>query len=300
VREAELTRSFRPATNSTRPTIGSHRDSDAAKRVTSRGRGRSSGTAPLPSSYARDMADRFETAYLDGSPPWDIGRAQPELVGLLETSQITGRVIDLGCGSGENAISFGMAGLEVVGVDGSPEAIRQARDKARKRGISIRFDVADVLDLSEYRKSFDTATDSGVFHVFDDEDRPRYERSVRGVLRPGGTSLPLVLQRAPARGLGPAACDSAGVARDFHRRLAGGQNRCSSLGHPDRGCAAGGSMACSDDASLTFIPGLECHEQVHAIPNSAAVIQWARVPSVSGGKYIHSDECLDSWAVTGG
>src|SRR5205807_6321782 len=62
-------------------------------------------------------------------------------------------------------------------VDGSPAAIRQARDKAQKRGVSIRFDLADVLDLGEHRESFDTATDSGVFHVFDDEDRPRYERS---------------------------------------------------------------------------------------------------------------------------
>jgi ubiquinone/menaquinone biosynthesis C-methylase UbiE len=132
------------------------------------------------------MADRFEAAYLEGSPPWDIGRAQPELVSLVEASRISGRVIDLGCGSGENAISFAMAGLDVVGVDGSSEAIRQARDKAGKRGVSIRFDVADVLDLGEHRKSFDTATDSGVFHVFDDEDRPRYEQSVRGVLRPGG------------------------------------------------------------------------------------------------------------------
>jgi 2-polyprenyl-3-methyl-5-hydroxy-6-metoxy-1,4-benzoquinol methylase len=127
--------------------------------------GRSSGTAPLARAYARDMADRFETAYLEGSPPWDIGRAQPELVSLAEASRITGRVIDLGCGSGENAISFAMAGLEVVGVDGSPEAIRQARDKAGNRGVSIRFDVADVLDLGDHRKSFDTATDSGVFHV---------------------------------------------------------------------------------------------------------------------------------------
>ena len=105
---------------------------------------------------------------------------------LVEAGRITGRVIDLGCGSGENAIFFAMAGLEVVGVDGSPEAIRQARDKARKRGVSIRFDVADVLDLGEHHKSFDTATDSGVFHVFDDEDRHRYATSVRGVLRPGG------------------------------------------------------------------------------------------------------------------
>jgi cyclopropane fatty-acyl-phospholipid synthase-like methyltransferase len=132
------------------------------------------------------MADRFETAYLEGAPPWDIGRAQPELVSLLEASRITGRVIDLGCGSGENAIAIAMAGLEVVGVDGSPEAIRQARGKAQERGVSIRFDIADVLDLGEHRQSFDTATDSGVFHVFDDEDRPRYAHSVRGVLRPGG------------------------------------------------------------------------------------------------------------------
>jgi SAM-dependent methyltransferase len=132
------------------------------------------------------VADRFENAYLEGSPPWDIGRAQPELVSLLEASRITGRVIDLGCGTGENAIAFAMAGLDVVGVDGSPEAIRQAREKALKRGVSIRFDVADVLDLGEHRGSFDTATDSGVFHVFDDDDRPRYECSVREVLRPGG------------------------------------------------------------------------------------------------------------------
>jgi SAM-dependent methyltransferase len=132
------------------------------------------------------MADRFETAYLEGSPPWDIGRAQPELVSLVEASRITGRVIDLGCGSGENAIAFAMAGLKVVGVDGSPEAIRQARDKAGRRGVSIQFDVADILDLDEHRKSFDTATDSGVFHVFDDGDRRRYAHSVRGVLRPGG------------------------------------------------------------------------------------------------------------------
>jgi cyclopropane fatty-acyl-phospholipid synthase-like methyltransferase len=132
------------------------------------------------------MADRFDEAYRAGSPPWDIGRAQPELARLVDAALITGRVIDIGCGTGENALYFAKAGLEVVGVDGSPEAIRQARDKARQRDVSIRFDIADVLDLQAYRRSFDTATDSGVFHVFDDEDRPRYEHSVREVLRPGG------------------------------------------------------------------------------------------------------------------
>jgi cyclopropane fatty-acyl-phospholipid synthase-like methyltransferase len=133
------------------------------------------------------MADRFDEAYREGSPPWDIGRAQPALVRLVDAGRITGRVIDIGCGTGENALYFAGAGLEVVGVDGSPEAIRQARDKVRQCEVSIRFDIADVLDLHAYRQSFNTATDSGVFHVFGDDDRPRYAHSVRDVLRPGGS-----------------------------------------------------------------------------------------------------------------
>ena len=62
----------------------------------------------------------------------------------------------------------------------------EARDKARMRGVSVRFEVADVLDLGAHRESFDTAINSGVFHVFDDDDRPRYEQSVLRVLRPQG------------------------------------------------------------------------------------------------------------------
>jgi cyclopropane fatty-acyl-phospholipid synthase-like methyltransferase len=133
-----------------------------------------------------NVADRFDEAYREGAAPWDIGRAQPDLVHLVESGLITGRVIDIGCGTGENALHIATAGLDVVGVDGSAEAIRQARDKARQRDVSIRFEVADVLDLAEHAQRFDTATDSGVFHVFADEDRPRYQRSVGGVLRPGG------------------------------------------------------------------------------------------------------------------
>jgi cyclopropane fatty-acyl-phospholipid synthase-like methyltransferase len=132
------------------------------------------------------MADRFEAAYLEGSPPWDIGRAQPELLKLADAARITGRVIDIGSGTGENALYLATLGLDVVGVDGSPEAIRQARNNANSRGISITFELADVLELDDYRDSFDTATDSGVFHVFEDDDRSRYERSVHGVLHPGG------------------------------------------------------------------------------------------------------------------
>jgi SAM-dependent methyltransferase len=82
------------------------------------------------------MADRFEAAYLEGSPPWDIGRAQPELVKLAEAGRITGRVIDLGCGTGENALYLARSGLDVVGVDGSPG--QSARHAKMRTGVGYR------------------------------------------------------------------------------------------------------------------------------------------------------------------
>lgn len=132
------------------------------------------------------MARDFQAVYLEGTPPWDIGRPQPEFVRLAEAGRFDGRVIDIGCGTGENALFIASRGLDVVGVDVAPEAIRQATAKAAARGLAARFEVADVLDLNQYTAAFDTAIDSGVFHVFDDDSRPLYARSVGGALRPGG------------------------------------------------------------------------------------------------------------------
>jgi cyclopropane fatty-acyl-phospholipid synthase-like methyltransferase len=129
---------------------------------------------------------RFQQAYLEGLPPWDIGRPQRPFVRLFEEGRITGRVLDLGCGTGENALYLAARGLDVLGVDIAEEAIRKARLKAAQRGVNVHFDVADVLDLNEYSHQFDTAVDSGAFHVFDDEDRRAYVTSVHTALRPSG------------------------------------------------------------------------------------------------------------------
>jgi SAM-dependent methyltransferase len=129
--------------------------------------------------------NRFESAY-HGNPPWDIGRPQPAIVRLAETGQIKGAVLDVGCGTGENALYLAERGLAVTGIDGAPTAIRKARAKAKSRGLDIRFEVADALDLS-LPKSFDTLIDSGLFHVFSDDERTRFTESLGRVVRPGGT-----------------------------------------------------------------------------------------------------------------
>ncbi|MFI5259291.1 MAG: class I SAM-dependent methyltransferase [Candidatus Limnocylindrales bacterium] len=127
----------------------------------------------------------FEWAYRNGTPPWDIGRAQPALVRLAEEGLIAGDVIDVGCGNGENALYLASRGISVLGVDAAPTAIAQAREKARQRGSSATFLVADALALEGLGRTFDTAIDCGLFHTFSDADRIRFERSLHGTLRRG-------------------------------------------------------------------------------------------------------------------
>ena len=128
----------------------------------------------------------FEWAYRSGEPPWDIGRPQPAFKRLAEQGAIAGSVIDVGCGTGENALYLAGLGLDVTGLDAAPTAIARAREKAIARGLAATFIVGDALDLAAVGSSFDVAVDSGLFHVFSDADRLRYERGLREVLRPGG------------------------------------------------------------------------------------------------------------------
>lgn len=129
------------------------------------------------------MSQGFQAAYLEGTPPWDIGRPQSEFVRLCAAGRITGRVIDAGCGTGENSLYLASQGLDVVGVDLAPAAIERARSKASERGLAARFVIADVLDLSGFAESFNCGIDSGCFHIFDDGGRARYVRSLHRAMR---------------------------------------------------------------------------------------------------------------------
>ena len=130
----------------------------------------------------------WDTVYVAGTPPpWDVGRPQPAFVRLADRGALRGHLLDAGCGTGENALLAAAHSADVVGVDVSPTAIARARAKAAERGLSARFEVADALHLSQLGLTFDTVIDSGLFHVFDDENRARYVASLASVLRSGGS-----------------------------------------------------------------------------------------------------------------
>ena len=130
----------------------------------------------------------WDAAYASGTPaPWDISRPQPAFVRLADSGLLSGRLLDAGCGTGEHALLAAAHGADAVGVDISPRAIGQAREKAAARGLAVRFEVADALHLRQLGMTFDTVIDSGLFHVFDDQQRARYVTSLTSALQSGGT-----------------------------------------------------------------------------------------------------------------
>ena len=96
------------------------------------------------------------------------------------------RVLDAGCGTGENALFFAGRGHKVTGIDFLDEPINRAKQKAAERGLTATFLVMDALALKHLPEVFDTVIDSGLFHVFSDEDRRRYVEGLATVLKPGG------------------------------------------------------------------------------------------------------------------
>src|SRR5271157_285232 len=129
-----------------------------------------------------DKSD-FQAMYT-GKPPWDIGRPQKALIDVAD--QITGSILDAGCGTGENALFFVGRGQKVTGIDFLAEPITRAKKKAAERGVTATFLVMDALALKDLPEIFDSVIDSGLFHVFNDDDRRRYVEGLAAVVKPGG------------------------------------------------------------------------------------------------------------------
>jgi len=124
----------------------------------------------------------WEDAYKT-TPPWDIGRPQPAFVELVESGELTkGTVLDVGCGTGENALYLAKNGFSVVGIDLSTRAVSAAKAKAIQRNLKVVFRVANALSLDFESVHFDNAVDSGLFHTFNDGNRISFVHEIARVL----------------------------------------------------------------------------------------------------------------------
>lgn len=169
-------------------------------------------SAPLPPDPAsRSVTRAWDTAYADGGvPTWDIGRPQPAVVRLLEAGSFGPagwKVLDAGCGTGENALLLASRGHPVVGIDIAAEAIARARARAielaPRRAPTLL--VGDALDAPTVAAlgPFDAALDVGLFHSLVEDELPRYVASLAAAIRPGGRAFVLCWSDRNSFGVGP-------------------------------------------------------------------------------------------------
>ena len=143
--------------------------------------------------------------YATGDVPWDMGEADEHLVAFVSAGRVApGPALEVGCGTGTNALWLAERGFDVLGVDVSPLAIERARGKLPAPPPRCRFEVRDFLG-DPPAGPFALVFDRGCFHVFDEaEDRARFAARVAEVLAPGGVWLSLIgSTEGPARDVGP-------------------------------------------------------------------------------------------------
>ncbi|WP_024760536.1 class I SAM-dependent methyltransferase [Streptomyces exfoliatus] len=147
--------------------------------------------APSADRWTAGGADWWDGFYADRDKPVPFFVAKPDenLVSYVEQGllPVGGKVLDLGCGPGRNALHLASLGFDVTGVDLSPTAIAWAEERAREAGAeNVRFVCGDAFNSPALDGPYDLVYDSGCFHHLPPHRRVSYLALLDRVLAPGG------------------------------------------------------------------------------------------------------------------
>lgn len=152
------------------------------------------------------MENRFEERYKSGDTPWDHDMPDANLVDMVDHRPIPKcRALDIGCGTGSDAIWLALQHFAVTGCDISQTAVEISREKALGAKVDCTFLVADFMESSIPESPFGFVFDRGCFHsVGADEERRLFAENVHSCLEDGGFWLTLAGNAdEPERETGP-------------------------------------------------------------------------------------------------
>jgi SAM-dependent methyltransferase len=135
--------------------------------------------------------------YARHDTPWDTGRPSTQLrQWLTELAIAPCRVLEIGCGTGINAVYLAQQGFQVTAVDTAALAIEAARQRAQQAGVDVDFFVADLLVPLQQQPFWDgrpfiLVFDRGVYHAVRRVDLKQFTRMLQAVAAPGALYLVL-------------------------------------------------------------------------------------------------------------
>ena len=138
--------------------------------------------------------DHFKGMYESHDTPWDIGQPDFNLIQIVNKTPVRPcKAVDIGCGTGDNAIWLAQQGFDVVGIDTSAVAIEKAKEKVSSANAKCTFLLGNILKSRIEGAPFGFIFDRGLFHVFEtDEERKKLAENVHRHLEEGGLWLSLI------------------------------------------------------------------------------------------------------------
>ncbi len=142
-------------------------------------------------SKKRRLPD-WEAQYRDGTPPWESGGPSGELVRVVGEGLVKPcSTLEIGCGTGADAVYLASQGFEMTAVESSPTAMERARGRAQRAGVLIRFLLDDVFSFARKTEPFDFVYDAGFYHFIRQVELERFLDVLWRVTRPGSYYLTL-------------------------------------------------------------------------------------------------------------
>ncbi|MFC5862160.1 class I SAM-dependent methyltransferase [Acidicapsa dinghuensis] len=136
----------------------------------------------------------WNESYASGELPWDTGEPEPLLIEFVTSGRIQPSLtLEVGAGTGTNALWMAERGFNVLGIDVAPLAVERATQKLDGRALDCRFQTLDFLTGAPPEDSFEFVFDRGCLHVFDEpEERGHFAARIGTTLAPGGLWLSLI------------------------------------------------------------------------------------------------------------
>lgn len=125
--------------------------------------------------------------YVDADTPWDSGVPSEHLKTLVAEGVVSpGRALEIGCGTGTNAIFLARAGFEVTAIDLAEAALSKAKMKAEQAGVKVNFIQADATDLPRLGEPFPFVFDRGTYHIVRSINLSGYQLMLSRMVAPAG------------------------------------------------------------------------------------------------------------------
>lgn len=133
-----------------------------------------------------NQLEQWDSRYQTNDTPWDTGAVSEELLRLIAEGWVSpGKTLELGCGTGTNAIHLARQGYAVTAVDLSPLAVRKAQERAASENVAVDFKQADLLDPPDLGGPYAFLFDRGLYHVVRGINPEAFRATVASVTEPG-------------------------------------------------------------------------------------------------------------------